>query len=493
MTFYFMITLGILVLLTLASSLPTSAALHPLHGGGRRNQEDPSQLPDGIWTFRGYGYVIQVTNGTATLFEETDISCIVNPILLMGVTGTQVEGDVANITVFRFIPYFVLDRTDSFQSACAQGITPVISDENYTRNALEVFDILDQTFVEHFAHFENRLDGGMSEWVMKTMEARANLTSDSTDDELVSTFQSLLIPLDEYHTWVQDANGEFLAWSHEFLWQFQDEFEQQNAISDWGTYQEEKIFIPWRDNAASYMENDLTLEDSGLAWGRTAENIGYMWMWTVPNDIQSFGADFEAAMLALNGTDALVFDIRINAGGSDQTAIFIASHFTSEPYLAMTKQTVGGDVVEVYVQPSEMMYTGPVVMIISGAAYSAAETLPLALLPLPQVTLLGDNTGGSYSELPKMLPNGWAFSLFSEVYLSIDGIDYDQVGIPPNILPETDLLPLSEREAGVDSWLELALQTAQNNAASFTSGASKVLQYGTLLWLASVLLPFVIV
>uniref|UniRef100_A0A7S2XKS6 Tail specific protease domain-containing protein n=1 Tax=Attheya septentrionalis TaxID=420275 RepID=A0A7S2XKS6_9STRA len=479
-----------LILLAVVSGTATSqplrnAAARPT----RRTQEEGLALPDGIWTFRGYGYTISVTNGTATAFEETDTTCITNPNLHMLISSSQVEenGNVAKLTAYRFVPYFVLDKTDSFQAACANGPTPTVDEDGYTRDALEIFDVLDQTFVEHFAHFENHLEGGMSEWVMKTMEERNKLISDSADEELLSAFDSLLVPLDDYHTWVKDENNDFLVWSHPFLAStFQNEFEQQNDLNDWEMYQQDNIISPWRENAGSYMTS-LTLEESGLAWGKTTENIGYMWLQTVPN---AFAPEFEGALVALNDTDALVIDIRINAGGSDETALLIASYFASKPFLAFTKQAVGEDVVEVNVQPSEKVYNGPVVMIISRETYSAAETLPLAMMQLPQVTLLGRNTGGSYSELPKTLPNGWAFSLFAEVYLSPDGVDYDHVGIPPEILPEVELLPLSEREGGTDSWLELALTTAEESA---NATSDTVAVHASLLWLTLLLLFVVVV
>jgi hypothetical protein len=36
-------------------------------------------------------------------------------------------------------------------------------------------------------------------------------------------------------------------------------------------------------------------------------------------------------------------------------------------------------------------------------------------------------------------------------------------GIRPDVFPAAELLPLSEREAGIDSWLDLALETATAN------------------------------
>ena len=114
-----------------------------------------------------------------------------------------------------------------------------------------------------------------------------------------------------------------------------------------------------------------------------------------------------------------MFDIRVNQGGSNATALLIASHFEFDPFLEFTEHAVGGDsdVVKALVDPSETVYSRIVVMIISGSTYSVVETLPMEIMQLPQTMLLGRNTGGSYSKLPESLPNGWAFSLFSEVYL----------------------------------------------------------------------------
>ena len=168
---------------------------------------------------------------------------------------------------------------------------------------------------------------------------------------------------------------------------------------------------------------------------------------------------------------ALMFDIHVNQGGSDAAALLIASLFESDSFLGFTEHAVGrdSDAVKALVDPSETAYNIIVVMIISGCTYSVVETLPMTMMQFPQTILLVRNTGGLYSELPKSLPNGWAFSLFSEVCLSSDGIDYDNVGIPPDILPPAELLPLSEREGGIDSWLELALKTVNDTLSNGTN------------------------
>ena len=63
--------------------------------------------------------------------------------------------------------------------------------------------------------------------------------------------------------------------------------------------------------------------------------------------------------------------------------------------------------------------------------------------------------------LRRQLPNGWAFSMSNEVYSDVpDGTVYELTGVTPDILTETELLSPVDRQAGVDSWLQLALDTA---------------------------------
>ena len=114
----------------------------------------------------------------------------------------------------------------------------MVGGANYTRDALVDFDILNQTFVENYAHFDNHLEGDIMEWDMRALGVRANLTANSTGNEIVSAFQSMLIPPDDYHVWVKDKSG-FLVMCHWLLREFQEDFEQQDDIP-WGTYQQEK-------------------------------------------------------------------------------------------------------------------------------------------------------------------------------------------------------------------------------------------------------------
>ena len=50
---------------------------------------------------------------------------------------------------------------------------------------------------------------------------------------------------------------------------------------------------------------------------------------------------------------------------------------------------------------------------------------------MDNVTLIGSNTEGVFSDvLDRVLPNEWAIGLSSEVYETLDGVNYEGIGIP---------------------------------------------------------------
>jgi C-terminal processing protease CtpA/Prc len=85
----------------------------------------------------------------------------------------------------------------------------------------------------------------------------------------------------------------------------------------------------------------------------------------------------------------------------------------------------------------------------------------MVLKSLPNATVMGETTFGIFSEaIPRMLPNGWIFSLSTMRLYAPDGQFYEQQGIAPDIevLPDPD-----ELMAGNDNMLEAALEYINNN------------------------------
>jgi C-terminal processing protease CtpA/Prc len=103
-------------------------------------------------------------------------------------------------------------------------------------------------------------------------------------------------------------------------------------------------------------------------------------------------------------------------------------------------------------------FRGSVVLLTGPDTVSAGETFTMALFGRePHVTRIGQNTQGVFSDvLERKLPNGWAFWLPNEVYLTKNGKSFDGAGIPPEVtvpfFSHEDLL------AGRDAALDKALQ-----------------------------------
>ena len=98
---------------------------------------------------------------------------------------------------------------------------------------------------------------------------------------------------------------------------------------------------------------------------------------------------------------------------------------------------------------------GPVVLLLSGWTFSAAETFALSMRVRSNVTLLGEQTSGHFSDLERAsLPNGWRYTYSAERYLAADGKIYEAQGVPPGILIAFDPAAFS---GGRDVMLEAAL------------------------------------
>lgn len=422
-------------------------------------------VPPGNWTSRGYGYVLSEYE----FYEETDISCIVagddflgaisgTDLLADGSFGVFLEGAVAPI---RF------DEVENLQSGCARGVTPVLGDSDYVRDALGDYDVLVQTFAEHYAFFDVR----NVDWTALATEGRRALSANSTDADLFAALESVLKPLNDGHVFVDGGGRSFVSKPWETMLLLLAEAAAGGvAPNETGKYIAEQ---DWRLESIvhSYMEDgayNLT-EEFGVAFDRFAGtgNIGYLFLGDLgAADQAGFAETLDGVFLALAGSRAMVVDTRISFGGYDDNGLELASHFVSDRVLAYTKQAVAGEGrytnrTEVYIEPGDEAYrhTGPVVVLTSGSTVGAAETFALAMSQVPGATRMGRNTSGAFSNvLGRTLPNGWSFGLSNEVVAAPDGTVYEVTGIPADIVPEADLFSLAERDAGIDSWLEEAFQ-----------------------------------
>ena len=214
--------------------------------------------------------------------------------------------------------------------------------------------------------------------------------------------------------------------------------------------------------------------EPGIFWG-TIDNgdIGYLQL-----NSMGWGDDQEETFAIMDtlmtedwsNASTLILDLRVNEGGNDRSALRVASYFVEEQIVAFTKRTMvypdsWTPIGEIFIEPNrDVQFQGDsIILILSDSCGSACETGTLAFMQSPKFsTSIGRNTIGAMSyNTQRRMDNDWLVYTSNEEYATPQGDVYEGVGIPPDVLTETDLLPLEERQQGYDSWLELALEIAR--------------------------------
>lgn len=165
----------------------------------------------------------------------------------------------------------------------------------------------------------------------------------------------------------------------------------------------------------------------------------------------------------------LIIDVRDNGGGNLDYAASLAGHFADEKthygYICH-KTGPGHDDFSTpaprYIEPSDYIrWLKPVVVLTNRHCYSATNTFVCMMQNLPNVTILGDSTGGG-GGLPfnSELPCGWTFRFSAAPMLDVNG-QHIENGLAPDVFCALDTVALRN---GIDSMIETAadrLQAAQ--------------------------------
>jgi C-terminal processing protease CtpA/Prc len=136
---------------------------------------------------------------------------------------------------------------------------------------------------------------------------------------------------------------------------------------------------------------------------------------------------------------AIIIDLRFNQGGFDSVALAWAARIATQQTLALRKRAGKADWTAVSVTPSAKQgFHGPVAVLVGNYTVSAGETAAQALMALPNVMSIGQPTQGALSDaIPKVLPNGWRFTLSIESYATPDGTDLELRGVVPTHLSDS--------------------------------------------------------
>ncbi len=292
----------------------------------------------------------------------------------------------------------------------------VLFDEDHaSTNPQENFEYLWNECNEKYAYFD--LKG--VDWDQVKAAYAAKIYPEMSEDSLFNVLGAMLKELrDDHANLVSNFNTSFYG----VAYQAQDNFD-------------------WRIIVDHYISQDYYMSGP-FAHSFIANNqIGYIRLSNFTRPVNQGSLDY--ILDRYKNTKGLILDLRENGGGSISNVFQILNRFVESETLVYYSRIKAGadhnhftDASGTTVQPYDgIRYTKDMVVLTDRGTYSSGSLLALATKALPDVSLVGDTTGGGLG-MPNggQLPNGWRYRFSITQSLTLDkNPDYEN-GVPPDIL-----------------------------------------------------------
>jgi C-terminal processing protease CtpA/Prc len=254
-------------------------------------------------------------------------------------------------------------------------------------------------------------------------------------DEIYTVFHDLLAELKDGHIELRTEGGF------------------STVTYEWPRLQGGKAYNPLV--VRKYFDRELRVAGSGnMEYEILPDNIGYIYLAAFPDG--NWVYDIDAMLSYMSNTKGLIFDVRNNGGGNAGIANVIVSRFSSAPIAYSSYLPDGTPSWTGTINPGgPNPYHKPVVVLMNGASFSCAELLPELMKQIPQVTTVGDTTGGGGGSNDVFtLPSNKRIKIPTSYLKRFNGEMIEWNGIPPDIrVPQTE----ADMNQGRDKQLERAI------------------------------------
>jgi len=333
--------------------------------------------------------------------------------------------------------------------------------QNTIDNPIKNFEKLWNEFNDHYAFFELK----NVDWSEMYSKYRPMINDSTNNNELFTVCCKMISELKDNHNSLLDKKtekkcnaGKQIRLLKEFptndsLKMLLNTIDSTLIRNQFKDFTRIKMKIPYLNgNVIEYTDND---------------NFGYIrinLMFGLSK--KELNTIFENIFKSFNNVHGVIIDVRFNSGGYDKISFNIAGRFLKEERIGhykCTKKKNGFTELETkYLKPTgEKQFDKPVILLISDQSMSATDIFVLIMKDLPNVTIIGDNTKGVFSDIKEfILPNRWRFTFSTQKYLSADMKNYEGIGISPDI---KILNKKDDVKKGIDPLVIKAIEVLKSN------------------------------
>jgi hypothetical protein len=179
-------------------------------------------------------------------------------------------------------------------------------------------------------------------------------------------------------------------------------------------------------------------------------------------------ADLDAALEQFQNAPAIIIDVRMNGGGDSTTAGNFAGRFADQARTGGFYQfrdgpahTDFGPLQTLQLVPrGPWQFTGPVLLLIGRGCFSSNELFISQMRELPNVTVVGDTSGGHSGHPANFnLSDGWQFTVSTWIFYTAEMQIVEDRGIDPAIFVPTTA---ADFQSGRDPVLDYAMSHSAN-------------------------------